>query len=158
MVDDSKVGQVIGHVRFALEAGKIHEFTAAIHDYNPLYRDPEAAADEGFAAIPAPPTFTVASNHFPDQALERQGGILGVLGLDLPRVLGGEQSWTYHRTPIAGDVLEGDIRVAAIERKPGRQGGEMTFVTTEIVFKDQQGEPVVTQRNTVIETASTVGT
>jgi peroxisomal enoyl-CoA hydratase 2 len=157
MVDDSKLGQVIGHVRLPVEAGKIHEFASAIHDFAPRYRDPAAAAHEGFDAVPAPPTFTVAVNHFPDEALQEAGGILGVLGLDLPRVLGGEQSWTYHRTPVAGDVLDGDIRVIAIERKAGKQGGEMTFVTTEIEFRDSQGEPVVTQRNTVIETAATMG-
>ena len=158
MADESMVGQVIGRVRFPVEAGKISEFARAIHDDNAVYREPAAAAAAGFAAVPAPPTFTVSAvNFYPDEELEKAGGIVGVLGLDLPRVLGGEQSWTYTRVPCAGEVLTADIRVAAIERKAGRQGGEMVIVTTEMEFVDKDGKPVVTQRNTIIETAKTVG-
>jgi acyl dehydratase len=158
MADDSMVGAVIGRIRFPVEAGKIREFARAIHDDNPVHRDPAAAAASGFAGLPAPPTFTVSAvNFYPDEELEKAGGIVGVLGLDLPRVLGGEQSWTYTRIPCAGDVLTADIRVVAIDRKVGRQGGEMVIVTTEMEFVDKDGMHVVTQRNTIIETARTVG-
>lgn len=146
------VGKVLGSVTFPIEAGKVREFARAIQDDNPIYRDPEAARAAGFPAIPAPPTFTVVAAHF-------QEGSSGVtsLGLDLARVLHGEQEWTYHRTPLVGDVLTGQTKVASVTTKPGRRGGEMTFVRLETEYTDQNGQPVVTEASTVIETEAVVG-
>jgi len=157
MVDDALIGKVVGRVRLPVEAGKIMEFASAVHDFNPLYRSAEAASARGFSGIPAPPTFAATVNHFPDEELRRRGGLLSVLGLDPQRVLGGEQSWTYLRTLHAGDQLTGEMLVKAISRKAGSRGGEMVFVTTETVFNDAQGEPVLIHSNTIIETAKTVG-
>lgn len=146
------VGRVLGTVTLPIEAGKVREFARAIKDDNPIYRDPEAARAAGFTAIPAPPTYTVVAAHFQ----EGEGGVLA-LGLDLARVLHGEQEWTYHRTPVVGDVLTGETKVASVTTKPGRRGGEMTFVRIETTFTDQSGQPVVTEASTVIETEAVVG-
>jgi acyl dehydratase len=143
---------VLGTVTLPIEAGKVREFARAIKDDNPIYRDPEAARAAGFTAIPAPPTYTVVAAHFQ----EGEGGVLA-LGLDLARVLHGEQEWTYHRTPVVGDVLTGETKVASVTTKPGRRGGEMTFVRIETTFTDQSGQPVVTEASTVIETEAVVG-
>jgi len=146
------VGKVLGSVVLPIEAGKVREFARAIKDDNPIYRDLEAARAAGFAAIPAPPTYTVVAAHFQ----EGESGVMS-LGLDLARVLHGEQEWTYYRTPLVGDVITGETRVASIDTKPGRRGGEMTFVRIETTFTDQNGRPVVTEASTVIETAAVVG-
>lgn len=146
------VGAVVGRVVLPVEAGKVREFARSLQDDNPVYRDPEAARAAGFPAVPAPPTYTVVAAHFH----EGQAGVLS-LGLDLARVLHGEQEWTYRRTPVVGDVLTGETRVASIETKPGRRGGEMTMIRLETTFTDQAGEVVVTEASTVIETAAVVG-
>lgn len=146
------VGKVMGTVTFPIEAGKVREFAKSIQDPNPVFRDPAAAAAAGFSAIPAPPTYTVAAAHFQ----EGESGIMS-LGLDLARVLHGEQEWTYHRRPVVGDVLTGETKVLSVDQKPGARGGVMTFVKLGTTYVDQKGEPVVTEVSTVIETAATVG-
>lgn len=146
------VGKVLGSVVLPVEAGKVREFARALKDDNVIYRDAEAARAAGFSAIPAPPTYTVVAAHFQ----EGESGI-GELDLDLARVLHGEQEWTYHRTPVAGDVLHGETKVASVDTKPGRKGGEMTFIRLETAYKDQNGEAVVTEATTIIETAAVVG-
>lgn len=146
------IGTSIGGVVLPVEAGKVREFARALQDPNPVYRDVEAARAAGFPAIPAPPTFTVVAAHFQDEG----GGLLEALGLDLARVLHGEQEWTFHRRPVVGDVLHGDTTVSGIETKPGKRGGQMRLVRLETVFRDADGEPVVTEASTVIETAAVV--
>lgn len=146
------VGRVLGTVTFPIEAGKVREFAKSIQDPNPVFKDPAAAAEAGFSAIPAPPTYTVVAAHFQ----EGESGVAS-LGLDLARVLHGEQEWTFHRRPVVGDVLTGQTKVVSVEQKPGARGGVMTFVRLGTEFRDQQGELVVTEESTVIETAATVG-
>lgn len=153
-IDESIIGKVLGHVKFPVEAGKIQEFAHSLHFTDPIFFDEEAARRAGFPAVPAPPTYSVVSAHFPSEGDEN---FIEVLGLDLKRILHGEQSWTYHRTPVAGDVLSGETKVKSVSKKPGKRGGEMTFVVMETVLTDTKGEPVVTTESTIIETAQTVG-
>jgi acyl dehydratase len=146
------VGKVLGTVTFPIEAGKVREFAKSIQDPNPIFRDAAAAAKAGFSAIPAPPTYTVVAAHF-----QEGDSTFSALGLDLARVLHGEQQWIFHRTPVVGDVLTGETKVVSVEQKPGARGGVMTFVKLGTEYVDQNGQPVVTEESTVIETAAVVG-
>ncbi|MDP1818699.1 MAG: MaoC family dehydratase N-terminal domain-containing protein [Acidimicrobiales bacterium] len=112
----------------------------------PRRRDRRRLAD-----VPAPLTYCVVQAHFAEGA-----NSVNSLGLDLARVLHGQSSWTYHRIPVAGDVLKGTTVVSDVYMKPGRQGGEMTFIEMETTYRDPAGEPVVTEKMTVIETALVV--
>jgi acyl dehydratase len=61
--------------RFPVEAGHILLFARSIGDENPLYTDPEAAAEAGFDGVLAPPTFVQASAQFtPGYPLRPQPG------------------------------------------------------------------------------------
>jgi len=153
-VDESTIGRVLGHVKFPIEAGKIQEFARSLHFTDPVFYEADAARKAGFTAVPAPPTYSSVSAHFPGEGDEN---FIDALGLDLKRILHGEQNWTYHRTPVAGDVLSGETKVKSVTKKPGKRGGEMTFVVMETVMRDQKGEPVITTESTIIETAQTVG-
>lgn len=149
---DDLVGKILGTVTFPVEAGKVREFAKSLHDPNPVFRETEEAQRAGFSAIPAPPTYSVVAAHF-----HEGDSAFSSLGLDLARVLHGEQTWTYHRTPVVGDVLTGQTRVVSVEKKPGSRGGVMTFVKLGTEYRDQNGEPVLTEESTVIETAAVVG-
>ena len=46
-------------------------------------------------------------------------------GIQLPRVLHGEQSFTYHRTAYAGDTLSFDTRIVDVYDK---KNGSLSFV------------------------------
>ncbi len=53
---------------------------------------------------------------------------LDVLGVDIGRILHGEQSFTYHAPVVAGDRLAFESRISDIVDK---KGGALTLVTVE---------------------------
>jgi hypothetical protein len=144
-------------LRVRLEASAIGIFARALHDENPVFLSEEAArARAGFATLPAPPTFTFVMAHsgaHPDlQPADGRGRLGPPDGLATEDgysrdglYLHGEQHFTYHRQPMAGDVLEGRMRVSEPTAKAGSRGRmEMTFMDTE--WRDLDGTPVVTER------------
>jgi len=143
-------------LRVRIDPGAVSVFARALHDANPVFRSEAAATEAGFAAVPAPPTFTFAMAHagaFPDlQPSDGAGRLMPPGGLATEDgysrdglYLHGEQHFTYHRTPEVGDVLEGRMRVSEPIEKQGSRGRmELTYMDTE--WRDLEGRPVVTER------------
>ena len=143
-------------VRVRIEASAIGVFARALHDTNPMFHRDSAAGAAGFTARPSPPTFTFVMAHsgaHPDlQPVEGTGRLGPPEGLAIEDgssrdglYLHGEQHFTYHRQPVAGDVLEGRMRVSAPMAKDGSRGRmEITYLDTE--WRDAAGEPVVSER------------
>ena len=92
------------------------EFAKAVRDDNPAHRDRAAAAEQGFAGIPAPLTFVAASAHW-----RRGPNPLAEHDLDLTRTLHGESEWEYARPLLAGEELTVHQDLAGIEEKQGRR-------------------------------------
>jgi acyl dehydratase len=132
-----------------VEFGKIREFARAIKDENPIYFD-EAHAKSVAGGVMPPPTFTM-TQAFWDEPANRID-----LGLDLRRVLHGEQEFEYVKPIYAGDTLTAQGRISSVEKRPGKRGGEMTLVTLETEYKNQRGEVCLYSRSTIIETAKPV--
>lgn len=149
MEQDPRIGRSGSPVTMRVEHGKIREFASAIKDDNPIYFDEERAKREAGGVMP-PPTFTMTQAFWDDG----RGRI--DLGLDLRRVLHGEQEFEYLRPIYAGDVLAATGRISNVEKRPGKRGGEMTLVTLETEYKNQRGEVVLYARSTIIETAKPV--
>jgi acyl dehydratase len=144
-------GRDLGQVRFPVERGKLREFARSLHDDDPVWHDPEAAAAAGFDGVPTPPTITVISAHW------TAGGLVGHalnLGLDVRRLLHGESSWSYAAPVRAGDELTASTHVADVTTREGRRGGTMTLLTLETAFANQRGEHVALLRETMIETGA----
>lgn len=162
-VDTSVIGTPTSSCRVAIERGPVANFATAVTDTSPLYRDQEAARAAGFAAIPAPPTFTFAARHWGEfaemqRALEPVGGnpmaeIMGGLMAGGGMVLHGEQSFEFHRPVVVGDVLRGEGRVVDVYEKESK-GRMLTFLVIETVWSDDAtGDPVVTERFNLIHRA-----
>jgi acyl dehydratase len=134
---------------FAVDASKVREFAIAIKDPSPRFRDAEAAAAEGFDAVPAPLTFSVVAGHHRDAA-----AAVDMLGLDISRIVVGEVEWRYERPVLVGDRLEGRRVVADVKAREGGRGGLMTLVTLETELRNQRGEVAVRQREVLIETGA----
>lgn len=147
-----------------IEAGKVNEFARAVHNDNPAHRDEAAAEVQGFESIPAPLTFTRTA-FFPryrpeehtghtrsDRATEDEGLFPFDLGLDWGNTVHGEQEYEFHRPLTVGDELSGEMTLTDVSRRGRESGGEMTFVVYEIQYFDEAGDPVVTERATIIET------
>jgi N-terminal half of MaoC dehydratase len=151
-----QVGTVVLETTVPIERGKIREFARAIHDPAGVYTDPNTAQEGGFADVPAPPTFTAVAAHYSErdgQPMSPARAAAEVVGLDIGRTVNGEQSWTYSRLPQVGDVLTGTSVITAIDTKVNKRGNELVFVTVTTEFRDQHGEPVLTDTVTIIQTA-----
>jgi acyl dehydratase len=143
-----KVGTEVDRVSFPVERGKVRELALATHDHSARWADEEAARAEGFDAIPAPLTFVVIAGHHRDQRAAME-----TLGVDIARIVVGEVAWAYHRPALVGDVLEGRRIVTGVRTREVKRGGTLTMIDLETVWRDAAGEPVVTQRETLIERA-----
>ena len=123
----------------------------------PCTATPAAADAAGFAAIPAPPTFTFAMQHMgrvrrgaaarPDERRRtRCTQVMGDLYAKGALVLHGEQEFEYHRPIMVGDVLVGEGKIVDLYEKE-TESAMMTFIVMETVWRDEAtGDPVVTEQ------------
>ena len=161
-VDTSVIGKPTGAWRVVLERAVLANFAKAVGDTGRVYQREDAALAAGLDAVPAPPTFTFAAPYWsafrPDeQPADPTGGagnpmhsIMGELFSKGALVLHGEQEFTFHSTPVAGDVLDGLQKITDIYEKE-TDSAHMTFVVMETVWTDSgSSEPVVTERFNLI--------
>jgi acyl dehydratase len=143
MIDKKFIGKAIPAFRAVAEAGQLRFFAKATGESNPVYFDESAARDAGHAALPLPPTFLFSLEfQQPDTSWRDE------LGIQLSRILHGEQSFTYHRLAYAGDVLRFESRVADIYDK---KGGALDFVVRETRVTNQHGEHVADLRSVLVQ-------
>jgi hypothetical protein len=140
MADRSLIGKPLDEFPLPVDRSKVREFARALFDDDPAYEREHA---------PAPLTFSAASMHFRDDVK-----LFDWLGLDLRRVLHGETTWEYLAPVHVGDELVAHRRIADITSRPGRRGGDMTLVTFEIEFVNQDGDTVLRERDVIIETGA----
>ena len=161
-VDTSAIGKPTGAWRVVLDRAVLANFAKAVGDTSGVYQREEAARAAGLAAVPAPPTFTFAApywsalraDHQPADPTAGAGNpmhsIMGELFGQGALVLHGEQEFTFHRTPVAGDVLDGLQTITDIYEKE-TDSARMTFVVMETVWSDAStSQPVVTERFNLI--------
>src|SRR5437763_10663285 len=92
MFDSSKIGQSFPPFTIEVERGKVHELALAIGDDNPIYHSRKVAQAAGYADMPLYPTSpTVFAFWGNTQKMEQQAS----LGIDLKRVLHGEEAYEY---------------------------------------------------------------
>jgi len=152
-VDTSVIGKQTGAWRVSLERSVLANFAASVRD---------RSAEYGRADAPAPPTFTFAAPYWSAFSSDEQppdptagGGnpmhaLMGALYAQGALVLHGEQEFVYHRTPRAGDVLDGVQTITDIYEKES-DSAHMTFVVMETQWSDaRDGAPVVTERFNLI--------
>jgi acyl dehydratase len=149
-----KVGESTVTVEeFHVEKGKVEEFARAVKEDNPAFRDEAAAAEQGFDRIPAPLTFARVSA-FPRYRATEGRGI--DIGFRQEYAIHGEQEYEYERPLQVGDVLTGETTLVDVYQREGGRGGTMTFAVLETEYRDQDGELVLTDRSTAIETAGAI--
>lgn len=156
MADKSKLGMEFPPYTFEVEKGKMAEFAMAItqkedrNQVNPLYVDRAAAKQSGYQDIIAPPTFQTC---FP---LWAGGGLLPLiqaLGIDLIRLLHGEEECEYFGAIHPGDVMTGKSRVVEMYKKEKKDklGKFMDFTVIATEIRNQRGELVIKTRSTLVE-------
>lgn len=119
-------GKTYPRVRFAIEPERVRAFALAI----------------GHPGDDVPPTFATAP--------EIAGGLANAvadhaLGLDMSRVLHGEQSYEWRRPLRVGETLLAESTIERIRSKGG-----LGFLTLRTDLRDEAGETVVVAENTLI--------
>jgi acyl dehydratase len=147
-IDPRHVGRSYGPFRYAVGAQKIAEFAVAVAggvpglgfgaeapgEAHPWFVDEQAARASPHGAVIAPPTFCVnfAMRPFAMACADPD------LGIDLVRLLHGEQEFRYHDVVRAGDVLETVGEIAEIYRK-----GSLDFLVVKTATRNQAGKLVL---------------
>jgi acyl dehydratase len=141
-VDQSVIGKEFPPLTMTVDAGRLRFFAKAIGETNPVFTDLETAKAAGHRDLPVPPTFLFGIElESPDPFAWLSG-----MGVDLRRVLHGEQSFTYHSPAVAGDVLTVTPRVDNVYSK---KGGALDFIEKASTVTRQDGS-VVAELTTVI--------
>ena len=144
MVDQSAVGREFTPVTARVEPGRLRFFFDTLGETNPVYRDENAAKAAGYAATPVPPTYLFCMEMM-DATIPFE--FLNALGIDLARVLHGEQRFDYLAPVVVGDVLTFLPRVTSVMDK---KGGAMTLIVVETKATNQNGVHVADISRTVV--------
>jgi hypothetical protein len=135
-------------VYFVVERSKLEELARAWFDRGPA----EAVAESGpFETIPVPLLAGVLINHYLAGGAE---SVVSDLGLDLERSVHGEMIWEYLRPLPIGRVIRAVRRVSEVAKRQGRRGGELTIVTVDVEYRDENDVLLVVRRDLYIERES----
>ncbi len=147
MFDQSKIGQSFPPFTYEVERGKIHELATALGDDNPIYHSREAAQAAGYPDVPTPPSAPTMYSFWGNTQMGKH--LVGV-GIDVMRILHGEEEYEYLAPVYPGDVLTGVARVAEGKTRQGKDGSYMDILTLETRYTNQHGQPVLNARGMVI--------
>ena len=128
-----------------VERGKIKEFARAIGDESPFYLDDEVGRASPWGDIIAPPTFPVTFRN--DKAGTET--LLHDLGVDIGRILHGEQEFELHRQMRPGETYLCRSKVVDVYEKTGKSGA-MAFIVRETAITDDDNEIVATARGVTV--------
>ena len=143
MIDRSHIGREFGAHTADIEKGRLRFFAKATGETNPIYFDEDAAKAAGLPALPAPPTFLFSM----DMEVPDPFGILAVMGIDLGKILHGNQEFTYLKDVYAGDSISFKSKVMDIFDK---KGGALEFIVKKTSATNQKGEVVAEMTRTIV--------
>ena len=147
MFDKSWVGQSFPPFTIEVERAKIHELALAIGDPNPIYHSREAAQSAGYKDVPLYPTGPTLFNFWGNR---KGGNNLASTGLNVMRILHGEEEYDYLAPIYPGDMLTGVTTIIEGKNRQGKDGSYMDIVTTETRYTNQHNQPVLNARSTVV--------
>ncbi len=144
MIDKALIGKTFPAYSVEVEKGRLRFFAKVIGETDPIFVDEDAAKAAGYRSLPLPPTFLfVMEIEQPDPL-----AWFDEVGMELPKVLHGEQSFTYHRQACAGDVLTFESRIVDVYDK---KNGALDFVVKETRVTDQMNNHVADLRSVIVQ-------
>jgi acyl dehydratase len=149
MFDQSKLGHSFPPFTLEVERCKIHELTLAIGDENPIYHSREGALAHEYRDVPISPTTPTIFSFWGNLQLWDQ---LATVGLNIMRVLHGEEEYQYQAPIYPGDLLTGVTTIVSGKTRRGKDGSSMDLVTIETCYTNQQEQKVLTARTTLVVT------
>jgi acyl dehydratase len=147
MFDKSKIGQSFPPFTVEVERCKIHELALAIGDNNPIYHSREAAQAAGYKDVPLFPTAPTLFGFWGDP---KRGSHLTSVGINVMRILHGEEEYEHLAPIYPGDTLTGVTSIVEGKTRQGKDGSSMDILTTETRYTNQQNQPVLNTRTTIV--------
>ncbi|MCU1640128.1 MAG: uncharacterized protein JWN03_403 [Nocardia sp.] len=142
-IDPAIIGTEFPPTILTIDAGRLRFFAKSIGEKNPVYTDTEAAKAAGYTDLPVPPTFLFSIElEAPDPF-----AFAAAAGIDMRFVLHGEQTFTYHSTAVAGDVLTARPRITDVYSK---KGGALEFLVKETAVTRADGSAVADLKSVIV--------
>jgi acyl dehydratase len=143
MIDKAWIGHTFEPLRVEVEPGRIRQFGKATGETRAHYLDVASAQDYGWPSLPVPPTMLFALE------MEQPNPWIctDTLGIDLARVLHGEQEFTFYGMAFAGDTLTYEVSVEDIVSK---RGGALELVTKASRVTNQRGVAIADLRTLLV--------
>ena len=144
VLNSSLVGFSTPSFTVEVEKGRLRLFCKAIGETSSIYKDEDAAIEQGFRSIPVPLTFLFCLE------MEREDPYdwFKQLNIPLQNVLHGEQKFADHRIACAGDTLNFRGEVAGVYHK--KQGMLEFLVHKNYVRAANSGHDVAEFQRTLV--------
>jgi acyl dehydratase len=139
MIDTRHIGLQLPPFTVEVEKGPLRFFAKATGQDDPVYTDEAAARAAGHPSLPVPPTYLFCL----EMEAPNPTAIRDLLGIDIGRVLHGEQGFTFHRMAHAGDTLTFEQQIGDIYAK---KNGALEFVVRKTRVTNQRNEHVADLR------------
>ncbi|HMQ31178.1 MAG TPA: MaoC family dehydratase N-terminal domain-containing protein [Chloroflexaceae bacterium] len=146
MIDPANLGRSFGPYSVTVERAHVRALATTLGLDDPRYHEVAAARAAGLPDLPAPPTLPTRYGLWANPPLLAD---LAALGAPLPRLLHGEQGYSYLAPVFAGDTLTASPAIVGLERKAG-QSGPFELLTLETRWRNQRGEEAVVDRLVVV--------
>ena len=133
-LDTEAKGKTFAPVSFDVDAGRIRAYAEAIGAENPVHHDADAAREQGFRDLVAPPMFAVVYS-----APAMGPAILDPeVGMNFAAMVHGGQEFLWGEPVCAGDTISTGVEVKDIREQDGKG-----FYVFESVSENQEGQEVV---------------
>jgi acyl dehydratase len=143
MIDRKWIGHELSASSLPIERSRLQFFAKATGETRPEYTDVRAAQAAGYADLPVPPTFFMAA----ELDSGASDALVADLQIPLAKLLHGEQSFTYHRSVCAGDIITVRSTISDIYDK---KGGALEFVVKTSTVHNQREELVAELRSVLV--------
>jgi hypothetical protein len=143
MLDRSFIGSVFESFSILVEPSRLKFFANTIGETDPVFFDRSLAKAAGYKDVMVPPTFLWCLEMTRENPLDT----LELLGIDIAKILHGEQSFRYFNSAYSGDTLTYKAHIADIYDK---KKGQLEFVVRETQIINQDDVPIAELRTTVI--------
>lgn len=147
MFDQNMLGHSFPPFVIEVERCKINELTLAIGDENPIYHSRQGAEAEGYHDVPISPTTPTIFSFWGNPRLWDQ---LSETGLNIMRILHGEEEYQYLAPIYPGDILTGVMTIVEGKTRHGKDGSSMDIMTVETRYTNEQQRTVLTARTMFI--------
>jgi acyl dehydratase len=135
-IDETFVGRRRSPTSIKVEASQLKMFLRSIGEDQPIFHDLEVARAAGFRGIPIPATYLFCLHML---SAKEPYELYRDIGIELGRLLHGEQSFTYRAQVCVGDVLTFEAEISDVVDK---KNGAMTLVSQTIRVKNQDEQHV----------------